>query len=133
MRATVRTASVCAVAVLLALLVGCSATQGPASIGEAANGTEVVLAVGQTLQVSLPANVTTGFDWAVDGAVPSQLTSVSDTYDTTAPAGVVGAGGTRTFVFRADSRGNGALRLVYARSWESGPPQKTFAVTVVVK
>jgi inhibitor of cysteine peptidase len=107
---------------------------GPARIGESANGTKVELAVGQSLELSLPGNATTGYDWALDGALPSQLATVSDSYETTAPAGIVGAGGVHAFLFVARSPGTGTLKLRYARSWETGvAPLKTFAVTVTVR
>jgi inhibitor of cysteine peptidase len=107
---------------------------GPVRIGESANGTKVVLAVGQPLEISLSGNPTTGFDWALDGSLPSQLSTVSDSYETTAPAGVVGAGGVHTFLFMAQSPGTGSLKLRYARSWEAGvAPAETFSVTVAVR
>lgn len=129
---------VASASVVACLVAACAAIPnapgGPVRIGEAANGTTVVLAAGQNLEISLPGNVTTGFDWALDGALPSQLATVGDSYATTAPAGVAGAGGVHTFVFKAASAGTSALRLRYARSWETGvAPAKTFTVTVTVR
>jgi predicted secreted protein len=136
MRATTRVLLVCVLAVAVVAVAGCAtgsgATSGPVKVGESENGTTVNLTVGQTLEISLPANPTTGFDWLY-GAWPSQLTSVSDTYETTAGAGVVGAGGMRTFVLKATSDGTAQVRLGYARPWESVPPEKTFELTVVVR
>jgi inhibitor of cysteine peptidase len=136
MRTKVRAALVLVLATSFILLAGCTgspdASAAAVKVGEAANGTEVALTIGQTLEVTLPANATTGFDW-IYGGPPSQLTSVSDSYSATAPAGVVGAGGTRTFVFKAAAPGTGTLKLDYARSWESVQPEKTFTVTVVVE
>jgi inhibitor of cysteine peptidase len=136
MRTIVRVLLVCAVAAASIASAGCTTpggVRGPLKVGESANGTTVDLVMGQTLEVSLPANPTTGFDWAYGTPVPSQLTTVSDSYETTAPAGVVGAGGVHTFVLKATTDGTATVRLGYARPWESVPPEKTFDLTVVVR
>jgi inhibitor of cysteine peptidase len=134
MRAITRVAFACVLTVSVLSLAGCGGGAGvPAQFGQDANGKTVDLAVGQDLRVSLPGNVTTGFDWAVAGALPSQLTSVTSTY-VSSSTGVVGAGGTRTLVFRGAVAGTGTLRLRYARSWETGiAPAKTYTLTVNVR
>jgi inhibitor of cysteine peptidase len=134
MRAIVRVLLTVALGTVL-VLVGCGPNGSTATVkvDESANGTTVDLVVGRTLEIALPANPTTGFDWAYSPALPSQLTTVSDSYDTTAPAGVVGAGGVHTFVLKASTDGTATLRLVYARPWENVPPEKTFEVTLVVR
>jgi inhibitor of cysteine peptidase len=120
------------------LIFGCAPTppQAPTAVrvDESATGTSVSLHVGQTLEVSLAGNITTGFDWALAGTLPSQLTTVSDGYKTDpASAGAAGAGGTRTFVYRAVVSGSGTLKLSYGRPWEAGvAPAKTFSLTVTV-
>lgn len=136
MRALARVGLACVLAVSLLALAGCANDRGagfPAEFGPDANGATVELAVGQDLRISLPGNVTTGFDWAVSGALPSQLTSVTSTY-VSSSTGVVGAGGTRTLVFRGVVAGTGTLRLRYARAWETGvAPAKTYTLTVNVR
>jgi inhibitor of cysteine peptidase len=134
MRAIARVLLVCALGTVL-VLAGCAGNgpTGPVKVGESANGTTVDLSVGQTLEISLPGNPTTGFDWAYNGAVPSQVTTVSDSYESTAPAGVVGAGGVRTFVLKAAAAGTGDVKLEYARSFENVAPEKEFSLTVVVR
>ena len=106
-------------------------------VGESANGTKVTVAVGQTVEVSLPGNVTTGYDWSLDPTthgVPSLIATVAESYASTSPAGVVGAGGVRTFVYRAVSPGTATLQLYYTRAWQTGvPPAKTFSLTIVVQ
>jgi inhibitor of cysteine peptidase len=139
---------VCALAASVLALAGCAvqaANQapdepgrvvigGPMKVGEAANGTEVPLESGQMLEIALKGNITTGYDWALDGALPSQVTTVTDEYvsDTGSP-GVAGAGGTHTFIYEAVASGTGTLKLKYRRSFE---PKKTaaqtFTITVVV-
>jgi inhibitor of cysteine peptidase len=122
----------------LVALSGCtpapSAPAGPVKAGDAANGTEIRLQAGQTLEIALKGNITTGFDWALDGALPSQVTSVTDEYATDpASAGATGAGGTHTFIYKAAASGTGKLSLKYWRSFESGTaPAQTFTITVIV-
>ncbi|HEY5548835.1 MAG TPA: protease inhibitor I42 family protein, partial [Coriobacteriia bacterium] len=107
---------------------------GAVRADEAADGTIVELTRGAKFVVALKANPTTGYDWKVIGELPSQLSVVGDSLESTAPAGVVGAGGTRVFTYRAEAAGTGALDLAYVRAWETGvPPERTFRLTVVVK
>jgi predicted secreted protein len=117
---------------------GCAAPVVPANprvqLDQAADGSSVQLTRGQELVVELPSNRTTGYDWYLSGALPSQLTTASDTYETTSEPGVVGAGGTHVFTYTVAAAGSGTLKLVYVRPWETGVrPAKTFAVTITVR
>jgi inhibitor of cysteine peptidase len=136
MRAITRATLAVGLMFSLVAFAGCGSGGGsgtPVKAGEKDNGATVSLAVGQDLRVSLPGNVTTGFDWAVAGALPSQLTSVTSTYVPSSTA-VVGAGGTRTLVFRGAVAGTATLRLRYARAWETGvAPANTYTLTVEVR
>jgi len=129
-----------AVVLCAGLLAGCASTpaaapkSGTVRVDVAADGTTVELAQGATLEVALEGNPTTGFDWKVTETLPPQLKAVSDTLESTAASGVVGAGGTRVFTYTAAAAGTGVLDMEYVRSWEKGvPPEKTFKLTVVVK
>ena len=88
---------------------------------------------GQLLQITLDANPTTGYDWAIDGDVPAQLKQ-SGAPRLTSSSSAIGAGGIETWSFDARAVGTGTLRLKYWRSFEaSTPPVRTFTVDVVVK
>lgn len=76
----------------------------------------VDLAVGETLELSLPENPTTGHRWHFDPAPPAVLKVESDHFEP--PHGALGAGGRRRWTFRAQEPGEGTLKLVYRRSWE---------------
>jgi inhibitor of cysteine peptidase len=135
-----RAALLCVLAAVSLMVSACSMVPGggpsasAVKVGPEASGTRVPLTAGQTLEVALPGNPTTGFDWALSGTLPSQLASVGVSYESTAPAGMVGAGGVRAFIYRAAAAGTGTLNLVYARPWETGvAPESTFTVTVVVR
>ena len=99
-----------------------------------ADGKAVELARGAHLVVALEGNPSTGFDWKATEALPAQLTAESDSLESTAASGVVGAGGLRVFTYTTTAAGTGVLDLEYVRAWEKGvPPQHTFRLTVIVK
>ena len=120
------------VAGLALAMVGCSSSE-PRVLGEADDGTEISVKVGEQLAVELPSNATTGFSWTVADDGP--LTQVGESeYETEAGPDVVGAGGTETFTFKAERAGAGTLKLEYRRSWETGvAAEDVWSVTVTVK
>lgn len=101
-------------------------------LGMAASGSRQALHPGDTLAVSLAANLSTGYSWTVD-ARPAALRLAGRTY-TLKPGTAIGRGGTSVLTFRADRAGTGTLALGYRRIWEKGKaPLRTFRVTVVVR
>jgi predicted secreted protein len=96
------------------------------------DGREVTFGVGETLELSLPENPTTGFHW--DFAVKPEpvCTIVKSTFE---PAtGSPGKGGTRRWRFQAVHAGTAALELEYRRAWEKDKPaSRTFRLTVHVR
>ncbi len=134
-----------AAAVLLAIVAlvavtsaGCGspahAASGPLKLGEADNGKACTAKVGDTIEVIIPGNMTTGFSWAAalaeKDAALLQLVG-EPTYAT--DAAPVGGGGTFTFIFKAMAKGEASLKLVYTRPWESDAPDKTFSATVTIE
>jgi inhibitor of cysteine peptidase len=131
-------AVVLAVVMTVAVSSGCSPSTGTQSgrvqVDPSHNGTTVQLVRGSLLDIELPSNRTTGYDWYLGASLPSQLTTASDSYETTGEPGVVGAGGTHVFTYHAAETGTGTLKFVYVRPWETGvAPAKTFVLTVVVR
>ncbi|PKQ37751.1 MAG: hypothetical protein CVT59_05640 [Actinobacteria bacterium HGW-Actinobacteria-1] len=115
------------------VLAGC-AKQGPSALSEKDDGSAIEVAAGEQVSVKLPSNPTTGFGWTVADAGP--LTQVGEsTYEASeTKPGVVGAGGTEAFTFKAGTAGSGDLKLEYRRAWEKDvPAEKTWTVTVTVK
>lgn len=120
---------------------GCGSTAepsaaGPLSLGPEANGTAIRLAPGQSLEISLPGNPTTGYSWTVESAAAPQLrmsgepTYVPESTDTT----LVGGGGTYTFSFQGEESGSARLELAYHRTWETGvAPLESFSLDVTVE
>lgn len=120
---------------------GCGSTAGastgPLKLSEADDGKAFTVEVGDTVEVVIAGNPTTGFEWMAaigdkDSALIEQIGEAEYVPDAT-DADVVGAGGTYTLTFKTLAEGEALLRLVYARSWESVSPEKTFEVTLTVE
>ena len=103
---------VTALVVATSLVVGCAGgnphinSQQPIDTG-----------VGEEFLIALDSNPTTGYDWEVDYDV-NVLTLVNKEYDTAKCPGLVGAGGTQYFTFKALKDGTTKITLNYKRSWE---------------
>jgi inhibitor of cysteine peptidase len=92
------------------------------------------LSVGQTLQVRLASNPTTGYSWTVQ-QTPTELQLGQSVYATGSQSkNMPGAGGYQAIEFAAKFAGQGELKLEYRRPWEKDiAAAKTFSVTVTVK
>jgi inhibitor of cysteine peptidase len=112
-------------------LAGCRG--GQTLLAEGDSGKTVELAVGQELQVQLAGNPTTGYTWSLTGLDENFLQQQGEP-DYESDSDLIGAGGTATYTFKAESAGQTTLKLIYSRSFEpDNPPKKTFEVEVVIK
>jgi inhibitor of cysteine peptidase len=114
-----------------------SAASGPLKLGEPDNGKTYTVKAGDTIEVVIPGNPTTGFAWTAaisekDAALIQQVGEPAYVTDPSAGT-MVGVGGTYTFTFKAAGQGEALLKLVYARPWESVPPAQTFSVTLTIE
>ena len=110
-----------------------SAAAGTLKLGEADNGKAFSVKVGDTIEVVIPGNPTTGFSWAAvltekDAALLQQVGEPTYATDST----LIGSGGTYTFTFKAVAKGEATLKLAYSRPWESVPPENTFSAAVTI-
>lgn len=126
----------CALALLQCwIYAGCKSKGGlrpVLSVERKDNNTQVVLTVGQEMQVALPENPTTGFRWQMQARGEPILQLVDDKFD--APASGVGRGGTRRWRFKAAQAGSTAIELAYRREWEQNqPPAETFRLAVRIE
>ena len=94
------------------------------------NNTQVVLIIGQELQILLPENPTTGFRWQMSPAGEPVLELLDDKFDS--PASGVGTGGIRHWRFKATVKGSADIEMVYRRVWEQDQSQ-TFRLAVRVE
>jgi inhibitor of cysteine peptidase len=127
-------------ALVAALATGCGdsgqAAGGPLRLGETDNGKSCTVGVGETIEVAIAGNPTTGYEWTAalsdeDAALLEQVGDPVYSSDTT-ESNIVGAGGTYTFTFKAAATGEATLKLVYARPWESVQPLQTYEVKVTI-
>jgi putative hemolysin/predicted secreted protein len=97
---------------------------------EADNGKTKDITQGTKLAVALKENPTTGFQW--NATLSKGLELVSDNFQTDSHAeGMVGVGGTRTWVILAKDTGDQKFSAVYRRSWEAVTgSENAFNVTI---
>lgn len=96
-------------------------------------GRSVELRLGDELQVSLPANPTTGYQWEVNAVDDAILRPLG--VPTFEPhGGAVGGGGKMIMRFEAVGSGPTVLKLIYRRPFEKDRSgARTFAVDVTVR
>ena len=130
-----RGAYVALVTVLALVLVGtgCGSNGNKTKmIGSNDAGKMVTLKVGDTLEVTLEGNPTTGYNWEADSLDTTILKQVGEPAFTPAST-AIGSGGQVTLRFEAAGSGQTTLKLIYHRSWETGvAPLKTFEVPAQV-
>lgn len=80
------------------------------------------------VSVSVSENASTGYKWQYKIADEKIAVLSEDEYIYTAPAGMVGAAGTRIYTFKGVSEGSTYITLKYVREWEPVP-----ARTIVIK
>ena len=101
------------------------------------NGASVTVKAGDTIQIKLRSNRTTGYSWAEikDKTDAKVLKSDGGNYEVNPhPEGMVGVGGVETFTFTAVAPGKTEIALGYARPWEKDKePAQSFKATVVVE
>ena len=100
------------------------------------NGGQVTVKVGQTINLQLESNPSTGFGWEVSQVDTTLLAQKGD--KTYAPASqnksVAGGGGWEYFHFTVQQKGETTLKLIYHRSWEKGvEPAQTFEVKIHIE
>ena len=128
-----RTAIVMSFFLILALFSGCG-TKGT-SLTDADNGKQITVKSGNLVTLTLVSNPTTGYSWQVMEIDSVILIQDGEPEYKQSPGseGLVGAGGTETFRFKAVGSGETVLSLGYMRPWESVQPTETFKVQVVVQ
>jgi inhibitor of cysteine peptidase len=77
----------------------------------------VAARVGDTIEVSLAENASTGYRWEI-AEFDSRIVGIEESRFTPLPGGI-GSGGTRHIAFRARNTGVGRVELILRRSWEA--------------
>jgi len=95
--------------------------------------TEYEIGIGESFQIELASNPSTGYSWKW---MNKQEMSVVDTTDNQyIPDGPdrIGGGGREIWKFKGLKSGSEVIKLGYTRAWESGPAADTKTIKVNVK
>ena len=99
---------------------------------QADSGSTITLHPGDTLEIVLQGNPTTGYTWEVKPGSEVLLKQKGDP-EFTPDSKALGSGGRMTFRFDVVASGKAPLVLIYHRTFEPGvPPLRTFGIRVVV-
>jgi inhibitor of cysteine peptidase len=121
------------VALLAAAFYPKSATAETKVVTDADKGSKVHLKVGDTLEVRLNSNPTTGYMWYVHKASTPLMKLVHQSQTEPAAPGV-GRPVVQVFTFEPRRAGDGVLLLHYVRAWEKpDPDEEQFTVHVVIE
>lgn len=115
------------------LLLACNTSTGSNRIVTLQDaGKTVELKTEQTFRVTLDGNPTTGYLWEVDAGSTAPVRQVGEAEFKPASQ-AIGAGGQQTLTFRTASTGQGTLKILYHRPWETGiAPEQVFEVHIIV-
>lgn len=92
---------------------------------------QVNIYLGNSLEVLLTENPSTGHSWSVDELMLTRVTLVSTQYSPASPV-IPGSGGSRSFVFKAKTLGVQNIPIVYKQPFETTiVDTKTVNVNVV--
>jgi inhibitor of cysteine peptidase len=101
-------------------------------IGDDFNGKTIDIGVGETVEIRLPENPTTGFRWDLTAKGEPACALLDDSF--TPGAGPPGASGRRSWTFQALRQGECEVELVYHRRWEEGgAPERRFRVRLRIE
>jgi inhibitor of cysteine peptidase len=102
------------------------------TIDETSNGQTLEAALGQTVEICLNENPTTGFRWRMSQAGGPVGTLLGDVFEPGRQA--PGQPGIHRWQFKVVAAGTCLVRLVYRRSWEDdAAAARVFTVTLGVK
>lgn len=107
--------------------------EGPeVQLGEADSGRTLPVKAGQIVEIRLPCNPTTGYNWYPCG-IPAALSLKTDFTKASAPR-LCGGSGAAIFLLSATQAGTFAAKFLRKRKWEEdGDAAKTFDITLVAQ
>jgi len=102
------------------------------ALDESSNGDMVVLVEGQSLELSLPSNPSTGFSWQYFPEPDNSILKETGHEYRGGESNLIGAGGREYWTFQAAGTGSATLSLAYMRPWESRMPEQAFQLEISV-
>ncbi|OWY23283.1 hypothetical protein C7N43_04480 [Sphingobacteriales bacterium UPWRP_1] len=101
---------------------------------DADNGKTAMLKTGQSFNLLLEANMTTGYTWVIADIDSAIVQKVAENYFPDAnPQQAVGVGGKQWYAFKTMAPGSVKLKLDYKRPWAGqDPPAKSYELVVNV-
>jgi inhibitor of cysteine peptidase len=121
----------------VALLLACCASSASAAtktVTDKDKGAQISLKTGDTLEVRLEANPTTGYMWYLEPQSTPILKLTGQTQTEPPQNGMVGQPVFQIFKFQPRSSGSGVLLMHYVRSWEKPKPDdKQFDLHVTIE
>jgi inhibitor of cysteine peptidase len=126
-------AAAAVLALILLILMLLTASPRELQLTAADNRSSVELQPGQRLRVTLAANPTTGYTWAILEPADDRILRQLGEIEFEPESNLMGAGGVQIIRFEAVSAGQSSLKLVYHRPWESVEPLETFTLSVAVR
>jgi inhibitor of cysteine peptidase len=121
------------VVVVLLIVLRVVYAPGGKQLTEADNGKTIEVTVGQELDVTLEANPTTGYTWAVVEPTDERIIRQTGEIEFESESEALGAGGVQIIRFEVVGAGQTTLKLIYHRPWESVEPLQTFSVTLIAQ
>jgi inhibitor of cysteine peptidase len=100
------------------------------------NGRQIELTNGQTFNITLETNPSTGYSWEVVELNNSIIQKIGESVSepNITEKNMVGAPVMQTFQFEAINTGQTTLKIVYHRIWEKDvAPEKTFSINLTVR
>ena len=108
----------------IGLMGGCSAAE--------AQTDKINVDVGEEFTIDLDSNPNTGYSWQ-ETFDTAKLELVDNSYEGSGQEGMVGAGGTEHFTFKALQAGETTITMTYQQPWNGGGVGETRTFTVEVK
>ncbi|OPX87086.1 stalk domain-containing protein [Pelotomaculum sp. PtaB.Bin117] len=113
-----------------------SANASQINVSEINNGEAWCLQEGQSLNLSLDSNPSTGYSWQYQSKPDASLLEETGHFyqeiQVIEGPPVVGAGGKENWTYLAKNTGETSITLWYSRPWESVMPLKTYILEIIV-
>ena len=100
------------------------------TLDDSQDGSTLNLRMGDAVVLRLAENPTTGYRWEI---VTTQGFDLEADDYTGAPGGRTGGGGERALRFKAIAAGRGRIEAALCRSWEAGPPLRSYTANAEIR